>query len=75
VSVSQAAFSLAIMSASDGAADFVVVVFVFDVVLVLVVSVVVQAAAKTRKETSARIFFMNEDSFKSEFNKTCDVLL
>jgi hypothetical protein len=51
------------MSASDGAVDFIVVMFAFEDMLVLVVGSVVQAAArsrKARKDTSASIFFINK---------------
>jgi len=53
-----AAFSLANMSASDGAADFTGAVFVFEAIFVFVVGWLVHAAAISRRETSARIFFM-----------------
>src|ERR1700716_96675 len=65
------------MSVSDGAADFIgavfLFVFVFEAIFVFVVGGV-HAAATTRNETSARIFFMT-GLLHSGFGKTCDVLL
>jgi hypothetical protein len=60
------------MSASDrGAVDFeATVLFAFDAGSLLIDGSVAHPAATTRKETSARIFFMSRTPLAGRFNKT-----